>query len=347
MLAGGVLLLALIATACADGDSGARSPVDYFEVASHEEALDLGQVFDPADTALVGPHFAVALAANQVFAELEDDLAASYGLAAGVTPAAGHEVLLAQFSAEYDQEPLDPAPVSATFAVEVGDDTVETTEPVAPGDLWALVLPVDEPALMTVVDTDVRFSLDLRTGERVDHLPDLVEEPVATAAYREPFDLEVAGLELAGTGELIADFRVHRRPWHESLSWVDDGETWYVVDASIAEQWDVTGSGDADWFAWTNDPEDRLTLRSGDQVLKPELVTELEEQDDDEEGTEAVRSFTQYEAVFRVPTDAEPGTLHFAPGGTAFFSGFNAGFQADISQMPPAQSFPLEFAVDG
>lgn len=343
-LAAGVLLLAPIATACADGDSGPRSPVDYFEVAPHEVPLDLGQVFDPSDTELVGPHFAVALASNQVLPELEDDLAASYGLASGVAPVAGHEVLLAQFGAEYGREPLDPAPIYTTFAVEVGDDTVEVPEPVAPGDLWALVVPVDEPALMTVVDDDVRFSIDLRSGERVDYLPDLVEEPVATAAYQEPFDLDVVGLDLAGTGDLIADFQVHRRPWHDFLAWAEDGETWYVVDASIAEQWDVAGSDDADWFEWHNDPEDRLTLRNGDRVLEPERVTELAEQD--AEDTEGIESFTRYEAVFRVPTDAGSLRLHFAPGGTGFFSGFNAGFQADISQKPPARSFPLEFHVD-
>jgi hypothetical protein len=42
---------------------------------------------------------------------------------------------------------------------------------------------------MTVVDDGVRFSLDLRTGERVDHLPDLAREPVTPASYQEPFDL--------------------------------------------------------------------------------------------------------------------------------------------------------------
>jgi hypothetical protein len=42
-------------------------------------------------------------------------------------------VLLAQFSPDYDRQPLYPAPSYTTVAVEVGGDTVEVPDPVSPG----------------------------------------------------------------------------------------------------------------------------------------------------------------------------------------------------------------------
>jgi hypothetical protein len=217
----------LVATACSAADDEQPVAADVprtasgeLATASHDGPIELERRLDIADSELIGLHFAVALGATERAATVDADRASELGLPGPIHPEDGHDVLLMQWSTEYDREPiggLQPNRVGMQFTIESGAQIIEVDGHPEPGELWALTAPADVHPRLAVVDTNATFRLDLTTGERIDHVPGITDPTLLEGMSRHNYEDELAfsaqNLDIHGEGVLHASFDVRREAW--------------------------------------------------------------------------------------------------------------------------------------
>ncbi|GLZ75570.1 hypothetical protein Afil01_03770 [Actinorhabdospora filicis] len=319
---------ALALSACSSTPPTLASPIGATEVVP-AGSVTLEKTFDAAQTSLVGPHFALAVASAQFFPEITAAKAKELGLDKPLSPPPGYEVLAFTISPDFKVDPAlsdeDPEAKIVTGGKEVALGQVP-----GPGDLVVALVQKDQPAELVITDAGRPFSVNLRDGSRKDFNDALLKAGATGFGNADDYDAEV---EMRSGNWIItipyyARFEVTKSAWLPGHDWAPDGKLWVQVDFTSQFLW----KGDKFDVEWNLDPAASIQLKAGD-TLKPAKS---------ETGTKSGQAVT-YTAVFEVAPDAESIEIVFRPSGDLKVNEGGKSSKASVTKDAKEKTIKVDF----
>lgn len=333
--AAGTVATALLISACGSSEiPQIAAPLGMVVESSTSGALPLEKTYDPAQTALIGPHFALAVSGVQFSKKIDAAKAAELKLDGPLTAPAGYEVLVMQTSKDFDADPAIGGRNEAKAVLELGDRKVELDDVPKPGDMVAAVAPADADARLVVTDAGKRFSVNLRTGVHEEFVQALLDSPPGLTAYGEagPYDEDVKAQndKWQVTFGTSSSFKLNRSAWEPDFEWAPDGKLWVQVDFAFQYLW----KGSDTQLEWTLDPAASVVLKVGDQEIKATKSDATDPQD----------QFIEYRALFEIDPTVTAVTLVFKPSGDLKIVDGGSRSSMSFTKGPAEGSWDVDFA---
>lgn len=291
---------ALALSACSSTPPTLASPIGATEIVP-AGTVTLEKTFDAAQTSLVGPHFALAVASAQFFPEVNAAKAKELGLDKPLSPPPGYEVLAFTTSSDFTVDPAlsDEDPEAK---IVTGDKDIELGQVPGAGDLVVALVRKDQPATLVITDAGRPFSVNLRDGSRQDFNDALLKATSVGVGQADDYDTEV---EMRSGNWIItipyrARFDVTKSAWLPGYEWAPDGKLWVQVDFTSQFLW----KGEDFDVEWTLDPGASIQLKAGDTVKPAKTET-----------GEKTGQIVTYTAVFEVTPEADGIEIVFGPKG--------------------------------
>ncbi|MEV0650483.1 hypothetical protein AB0I28_35020 [Phytomonospora sp. NPDC050363] len=319
--------------ACAPAEPPAlASPLGTLVQTGSSAPLALEKTFDATQTALVGPHFALAVSGAQFAKSIDAAKAAELGLEGPLTAPRGYEVMAFQVSPDFDAEPALSGGEEAVATLELGDNTVELDDLPEPGELIVAMAQEGQAAKLVVTDAGKRFSVNLRDGVHEEFVAALVAAPdIGSFGNAGPYDQEVK----AETDEWVITFNagtqfdVTRTGWTPGFEWAPDGKLWVEVQFTFQHLW----KGKSVDMDWTLDPAKSLSLKAGDETVKATHS----------EVGEKANQMIDYTVVFEVAPEVDSVKLVFKPSGDLRVIDGSKKIKPKVTKAPKEKSFTVDF----
>lgn len=319
---------ALVLSACSSTPPRFASPIGTTEIVP-SGSVALEKTFDAAQTSLVGPHFALAVASAQFLPEVNGAKAKELGLEKPLSPPPGYEVMAFTLA---DDVAIDPAlsDEDPEAKIVTGDQEIELDQVPDGGDLVVALVRKDQPAKLVITDAGRPFSVNLRDGVREDFNDALIKAEVTGLGSAEDYEAEVE----MRTGSWVvtipysAGFQVTKSAWLPDYEWAPDGKLWVKVDFGSQYLW----KGDKFDVEWNLDPAASIKLKAGD-TLKPAKTST-----GDKQGQGVI-----YTAVFEVAPDAAQIQIVFEPSGDLKVIEGGKSSKPSISKDAPSKTIGVDF----
>ena len=296
-------------------------------------ALPLEKTFDVNQTALVGPHFALAVGGAQFAKSIDAAKAAELGLEGPLTAPPGYEVMAFQVSPEFTAEAALSGRDGATAVLELGEGrTVDLEEVPEAGELIVAMAQEGAPAKLVVTDAGKRFSVNLRDGVHEDFVPALLVAPdLSSFGNAGPYDQEVKAEtdEWVVTFGIGTEFQVARTAWADGFEWAPDGKLWIEVDFTFQHLW----KGKSVDVNWVLDPAKSLTLKVGGATVKATKS----------EVGEKSNQMIPYSMVFEVAPDTAAVDLVFKPSGDLKIMDGSKELKSKVTKSAKEKKFTVKF----
>ena len=334
--AAGTVATALLLSACGPAETPQiAAPLGMVVESSTSGVLPLEKTFDPAQTAIVGPHFALAVSGAQFSKKIDAAKAAELKLDGPLTAPAGYEVLVMQTSPDFDVDPAIGGRSEAKAVLELGDRKVELDDVPKPGDMVAAIAPADADARLVVTDAGKRFTVNLRTGVHEEFVKALLDSPPGLTSYGEagPYEEEMKAQTSKWQvtfGATVRSFKLTRSAWEPDFEWAPDGKLWVQVDFAFQQLW----KGSDTQLEWTLDPAASVLLKVGDQEIKATKSDASDPQD----------QFIEYRALFEIDPTVTAVKLVFKPSGDLKIVDGGSRSSMDFTKGPATGDWDVDFA---
>lgn len=244
--------------------------------------VDSGDLKKPAgDGVLLGPHFAVTIAATGSADTY--DFGPSASSAGGTTerrPADGEEFLVVEFDLTAESPDEDPIDLKSTTVEAPAEVTTELsidgerTEVDLAQNLPVLVagVPTGADVLLEVSDDGDVQSIDLRTGERGDDARTPFYRPTSEQSLDHTYRHDASFAFPEGGGgtysvQLHLDF-AYLTPYTDDIGWAPSGESWLIVTMDTSD-YDMQADQSKYAAMFLPDLPASLTLGAPDGTIYP------------------------------------------------------------------------------